>query len=73
VDASPRATILASLRRLNRELGISVIYITHDLTPAHRICDSILVLYGGAVADVFPADIVPSDTIPQIPTTGGTP
>jgi peptide/nickel transport system ATP-binding protein len=51
VDASLRATILASLQRLNRELGISVIYITHDLTTAYQICDNILVLYRGAVAE----------------------
>ncbi|MCL4863904.1 MAG: dipeptide/oligopeptide/nickel ABC transporter ATP-binding protein, partial [Caldilineaceae bacterium] len=31
VDASLRATILESLRTLNREHGISILYITHDL------------------------------------------
>jgi peptide/nickel transport system ATP-binding protein len=51
VDASLRATILASLQRLNRELGISVIYITHDLTTAYQICENIVVLYRGAVAE----------------------
>ena len=51
VDASLRATILASLQRLNRELGISVIYITHDLTTAYQICDNIIVLYRGSVAE----------------------
>ena len=34
VDASLRATILESLVKLKRELGISLIYITHDLTTA---------------------------------------
>jgi oligopeptide/dipeptide ABC transporter ATP-binding protein len=52
VDASLRATILASLQVLNRELGISIIYITHDLTTAYQICDNIVVLYLGAVAEV---------------------
>jgi peptide/nickel transport system ATP-binding protein len=52
VDASLRATILASLQALNRELGISVIYITHDLTTAYQICDNIVVLYLGTVAEV---------------------
>jgi oligopeptide/dipeptide ABC transporter ATP-binding protein len=51
VDASLRATILASLQRLNRELGISVIYITHDLTTAYQICENIVVLYRGSVAE----------------------
>jgi oligopeptide/dipeptide ABC transporter ATP-binding protein len=52
VDASLRATILASLQVLNRELGISIIYITHDLTTAYQICDNIVVLYLGTVAEV---------------------
>ena len=47
VDASLRATILESLRELNRDLGISIIYITHDLTTAYQICDNIVVLYLG--------------------------
>ena len=51
VDASLRATILDELRTLNRELGISIIYITHDLTTAFQICDNILVLYRGAIAE----------------------
>jgi peptide/nickel transport system ATP-binding protein len=52
VDASLRATILASLQELNRELGISIIYITHDLTTAYQICDNIVVLYLGRIAEV---------------------
>jgi oligopeptide/dipeptide ABC transporter ATP-binding protein len=51
VDASLRATILASLRQLNRDLGISVVYITHDLTTAYQICENIVVLYQGRVAE----------------------
>ncbi len=51
VDASLRATILDSIRRLNREFGISVIYITHDLTTALQISDNILVMYRGSVVE----------------------
>lgn len=51
VDASLRATILESLRRLNRELGISILYITHDLTTAYHVSNDILVLYKGSVAE----------------------
>jgi peptide/nickel transport system ATP-binding protein len=50
VDASLRATILESLRELKENFGISLIYITHDLTTAYQISDNIVVLYrGGAV------------------------
>jgi peptide/nickel transport system ATP-binding protein len=51
VDASLRATILDELRTLNRDLGISIVYITHDLTTAFQICDNILILYKGEVAE----------------------
>jgi peptide/nickel transport system ATP-binding protein len=52
VDASLRATILESLVRLRRELGISLIYITHDLTTAYQISQNIYVLYRGSVAEM---------------------
>ncbi len=51
VDASLRATILESLRRLNRNFGITILYITHDLTTAYHISNDIMVLYKGSVAE----------------------
>lgn len=35
----------------HRGLGISIVYITHDLTTAFQICDNIMVLCRGAVAE----------------------
>jgi oligopeptide/dipeptide ABC transporter ATP-binding protein len=52
VDASLRATILESLVKLKRELGISLIYITHDLTTAYQVSQNIYILYRGSVAEV---------------------
>jgi peptide/nickel transport system ATP-binding protein len=52
VDASLRATILGSLRALNEEFGISLLYITHDLTTAYQVSRNIVVLYRGGVAEV---------------------
>jgi peptide/nickel transport system ATP-binding protein len=51
IDASLRATVLANLRELRDTFGISLIYITHDLTTAFQICDDIIVLYRGYVAE----------------------
>jgi oligopeptide/dipeptide ABC transporter ATP-binding protein len=51
VDASLRATILSSLQALNRQFGIDVVYITHDLTTAYQICNNILIMYSGAVVE----------------------
>ncbi len=67
VDASLRATILQNLRELNTEFGISIIYITHDLTTAYEISEKIVVLYRGAVAEV--GDVVPIVQTPEHPYT----
>jgi peptide/nickel transport system ATP-binding protein len=58
VDASLRATILESLRELNRSFGISLIYITHDLTTAYQVSENIVVLYRGTVAEVGEVGLV---------------
>jgi len=58
VDASLRATILETLRNLQRDHGVSIIYITHDLTTAYHIAKSIIVLYRGAVMEAGDVDKV---------------
>ncbi len=51
IDASLRATVLGNLLQLKRQFGISLIYITHDLTTAYQISDRIVVLYHGEVVE----------------------
>ena len=58
VDASLRANILETLRNLQRDHGVSIIYITHDLTTAFHIAKSIIVLYRGAVMEAGDVDTV---------------
>jgi peptide/nickel transport system ATP-binding protein len=67
VDASLRATILESLRQLHLNFGISLLYITHDLTTAYQISQSILVMYRGEVAEAGDVDLVVKQ--PQHPYT----
>ena len=82
VDASLRATILASLRRLNEEHGISILYITHDLATAYQVAHTVLVLYQGRVAEAGAVEPVVKSprhpytqlligSIPQVSTTRG--
>src|SRR5262245_60197512 len=65
VDSSLRATILESLRDLNQRLGISLVYITHDLTTAYQIADNIVVLYRGSAVEAGDVEHVVRD--PQHP------
>ncbi len=58
VDASLRANILETLRNLQRNYGVSIIYITHDLTTAYHIAKSIMVLYKGEIMEAGDVDTV---------------
>lgn len=67
VDASLRATILESLRALNRDFHISILYVTHDLTTAFQICENIIVMYQGTVVEAGSVEDVIAN--PQHPYT----
>lgn len=67
VDASLRATILGSLRKLTDEHGISILYITHDLATAYQVSDGILVLYRAQIAEAGAVERVVA--FPQHPYT----
>ena len=67
IDASLRALVLRSLRSLNRDFGIPILYITHDLATAYHIADVIMVFYRGEVVEVGAApDVI---TAPKHPYT----
>ncbi len=51
VDASLRATILESIYTLHKEMGVSVLYITHDLSTAQYLGGNIIVLYKGRIVE----------------------
>jgi peptide/nickel transport system ATP-binding protein len=61
VDASLRATILESINKLNRELNVTILYITHDLTTAYHVSDYIIILYRGSVMEAGDVDVVISE------------
>jgi peptide/nickel transport system ATP-binding protein len=61
VDASLRATILESINKLNREMNVTILYITHDLTTAYHVSDYIIILYRGSVMEAGDVDKVISE------------
>jgi oligopeptide/dipeptide ABC transporter ATP-binding protein len=61
VDASLRANILETLQTLQTEHDASIIYITHDLTTAFHIANSIVVLYRGTLMEAGDVDLVIKD------------
>jgi len=65
VDASLRASILDVLMKLRDDLGISFLYVTHDLATAFQVGDEIILLYQGQVVECGNAhDVI---TNPQHP------
>ncbi|GGE49926.1 ABC transporter ATP-binding protein [Pullulanibacillus camelliae] len=52
LDVSIRAGILQLMNDLKRDLGLSYLYITHDLASARYFGDRIMVLYGGKVMEI---------------------
>jgi peptide/nickel transport system ATP-binding protein len=58
VDASLRMSIVNLLRSLRDDLGVSVIYITHDLATAYYISDRLIIMQRGRVVEMGPARTV---------------
>jgi peptide/nickel transport system ATP-binding protein len=54
LDVMVQAQILELLERLRRELGLSLILITHDLSVIAETCDRTLIMYAGKVAEEGP-------------------
>jgi len=52
LDVSVQAQVLTLLRREQRRLGLTYLFITHDLAAAEHFCDRVLVLYLGRVVEV---------------------
>jgi peptide/nickel transport system ATP-binding protein len=51
LDATVQIQILLLLRELQRELGMAVIFVTHNLGAAAEICDRVAVMYAGRVLE----------------------
>lgn len=52
MDLSAQAQVLNLFKELQRELGISYLFVTHDLNVAEYMCDRIIVMYAGKIAEI---------------------
>jgi peptide/nickel transport system ATP-binding protein len=58
LDVMIQAQILELLQKLQRTLGLAFILVTHDLSVVAEVCDHVLVMYGGVMAEYASVDTI---------------
>jgi peptide/nickel transport system ATP-binding protein len=59
LDATVQIQILLILRELQRDLGLTVIFVTHDIGVAVEVADNLAVMYAGKIVERGPvADVI---------------
>jgi peptide/nickel transport system ATP-binding protein len=58
LDATVQIQVLLLLRQLQRELGMAIVFVTHDVGVACEIADRIAVMYAGRLVETGPIDEV---------------
>ena len=56
LDMSIRIYIIALLQRLQQELGMTYLFISHDLSTIRHICNRVMVMYLGRVVETGPTE-----------------
>jgi oligopeptide/dipeptide ABC transporter ATP-binding protein len=56
LDVSIRISIMELMTNLAKDLGVSYLYITHDLAVARYMCDRIAVMYLGKIVEIGPTE-----------------
>ncbi|MBB5664042.1 peptide/nickel transport system ATP-binding protein [Rhizobium leguminosarum] len=64
LDTVVAAAVIDLLKELQRELGLSYIFISHDLSVVEAICDEIVVMYGGRKVEEITPSTVKAPTHP---------
>ena len=56
LDVTIQAQILELMKSLQKELGMAIIMITHDLGVVAQLCDEVIVMYAGSICEQGTAD-----------------
>lgn len=65
LDVSVRATVLNLLNRVRRDLGVGLLFISHDMAVVGHMADDVLVLQNGNVMEYGPSGAVLNDPVSE--------
>ena len=61
LDVSVQGSVLYSLLDLQRQLGFSVLFISHNVPVVRRLCPQVVVMHGGTIVEAGPSSEVLTD------------
>ena len=61
IDVGAKALVLDALRKINRELGTTIIIISSELEELRSVCDRVAIVFHGEISGILPPEEQPAE------------